>query len=343
VLGRELESLIMKLHRFLHIACATALLAAAIPSFAATSLLTPDGVRYAIEPTPETAQVEIARSEGYKRARLVVPSTQDVASEYEAQIAYDTATGLLFVVWSREGFTGSEIRYAILNGDGQWSTPRLITAGSAAYRGLQFVLTHSPDDGATLLHAAWWSLNGARADAEYGLFAFSGMYLLSGDVQELESLAAADQNIHTTEYEETGNPVHPPLAMARNEEDVDVAFGSRGSTALTRINITARKIGPDVRIWKPVGRSIERTPRANLVVEDTSSVVNGFIRNGRLALYTMSDDFRFVVLQNDGTWSPVREVHIDDDNKAADLLRELKRAVEELSDTDPAGSDPADH
>ena len=319
----------MKSHRFASLIVAAAL---ALPALGGTSLLTPDGVRYAIVPTPETAQVEIARAEGQQRARLVVPSTQDVAPEFDAQLAFDTATNTLFVVWSREGSMGSEIRYAMLDQRGNWSVPRLITAGSGAYRGLQFVLTHPAEDPeVTLLHAAWWSLNGMRADAEYALFAFENGRFISGDVQDLESLAAVRYDVAAGEYEDTGNPLHPALALERNGDSVGIVFGSTTSTAVTRFNVSARKVAPNVRIWKPVGRTGGRTQRANLTSSDSTRPVYGFIRKGNIALYTLGEDFRFVVLRKDGSWSPVREVRIDDDNTADDLLRELQKAVEEMA------------
>jgi hypothetical protein len=318
----------MKHHRFASFAIAAAL---ALPAFGATSLLTPDGVRYAIEPNPETPQVEIARAEGQKRARLVVPSTQDVSMEFDAQLAFDTATNTLFVVWSREGGAGAEIRYAMLNERGDWSAPRLITAGSGAYRGLQFVLTHpAGDEDVTLLHAGWWSLNGVRADAEYALFAFEKGRFLSGDVQDLESLSAVQYDVAAAEYEDTGTPLHPALALERNGDSVDVVFGSMTSTAVTRFNVTARKVAGNVRIWKPVGRTGGRTERAHLTSTDPTAPVYGLIRKGNIALYTIGEDFRFVVLTKDGSWSPVREVRIDEDNTADDLLRELQHALEEL-------------
>jgi hypothetical protein len=315
-------------HHFASLLIAAAL---ALPAFGLTSLLTPDGVRYALEPNPETPQVEIARAEGQKRARLVVPSTQDVWPEHDTQLGYDPATGTLFVIWSREGGAGSEVRYATLNENGDWSVPRLITAGSGAYRGLQFVLTHpAGEEGITLLHAAWWSLNGTRADAEYALLAFENGRLVSGDVQDLESLAAVQYDVTAAEFEDTGNPLHPALALSRNGDSVDVVFGSMTSTEVTRFNVTARKIGNNVRIWKPVGRTGGRTQRSHLTSQDPGSPVHGLVRKGNIALYTMGEDFRFVITADGVNWSPVREVRIDEDNTAEDLLRELQKAVEEM-------------
>ena len=322
----------MKHHRFAILTFAVALLVASLPAFGATSLLTPDGVRYAIVPSPETPQVEIARAEGVKRARLIVPSTQDVSPEYDPQLAFDPATNTLFVVWSREGGFGAEVRYSMLKPTGEWSIPRLITAGSGSYRGIQLVLTHPAEDpDVTLLHAGFWSINGSSAEAQYALFAFESGRFISGAVQDLESLASTDHNVTAGEYEDTGNPLHPALALERAGESVDAIFGSTTSTAVTRVTVSAQKIGPNVRIWKPVGRTGTRTERTHLTSTDPTAPVHGLIRNGKVALYTVDEDFSFVVLLSDGAWSPIRTVRIDDDNTADDLLRELQRVVEEMN------------
>ncbi|HVG23459.1 MAG TPA: hypothetical protein VND45_04840 [Thermoanaerobaculia bacterium] len=331
----------MKHHRFASLLIAAAL---ALPAFGASSLLTPDGVRYAIEPNPETSQVEIARAEGQKRARLVVPSTQDVAREFDAQMAFDSVTNTLFVVWSREGTAAGEIRYAMLNERGEWSPARLITAGSDAYRGLRFVVTHpAGDENVTLLHAAWWSLNGARTDGEYALFAFEHGRFVSGDVQDLESLASANYDYAAGEYEDVGTPLHPPLALDRNGENVDVVFGSTTSTAITRFTVSAKKIAGNVRIWKPVGRTGGgQTERAHLTSTDPTQPVHAYVKKGHVALYTIGEDFRFVVMKKDGSWSPIRSVRIDADNTADDLMRELQKAIEEMEAGDEEQSSVAD-
>lgn len=324
----------MKLQRFTSLLFAAALVAGAAPAFGGTtSLLTPKGIRYAIESDPSRPQIEIARAEGTLRATLVVPSTQDATPESQAQLAFDAASDTLYVVWARDNSGDGEIRFATLSPDGQWSTPRMVAAGSGMYRGLQLVLTHAESDGitATLLHMAWWSINGTTLDPEYALFAFEDDRIVSAETTNLETLAGVASSVGISDYEETGESIHPPLTMSRNEDGVDLAFGKVGATSVTLVNISPRRIGGNVRIWKPLGRHGVETPRANLVSDDTTPV-QAFVSKGHVALYTLGEDFRFVYLQNDGKWSPIREVHIDEDNTAGDLMRDLQKTVEELLD-----------
>lgn len=312
----------------------------AVPMSGATSVLTQDGIRYAIEATPDRPQIEIGRAEGDMRATLVVPSTDDAISESQAQLAFDPATETLFVVWTRDNATGAEIRFATLNAAGQWSAPTNVAAGSGMYRSVQLALTRSEYGGveATLMHVAWWSINGYELDPEYALFAFENGRGVSAEVANLIDLANVSDGPTASDFENVGEAIHPPLTMVRSGESVDVAFGSVSSTAVTRLRIRPRKIGSDVRMWRPVGRGGSLTPRTNLVSEDQTPV-QAFIVNDRLALYAAGDDFRFVFLRKDNTWSPIHFVRVDEKNTAADLARDFRQTVEELIEDEDAAEE----
>ena len=341
MLGRQLESLIMK-HRTIAVLFTLALLA--LPAMGAGSVLTPDGIRYAIEATPDGPQIEITRAEGDARARLVVPSTEDAAPEKQAQLAFDSMTDTLYVVWTRDGgAAGAEIRYAALNAAGHWSAPRNVAAGSGMYRGVQLALTRSEYGGvtATLMHVAWWSINGPVLDPEYAMFAFEKGSDVTVSVGNLKEMADVGDGVTASEFEDVGEAIHPPLTMERNGESVDVAFGSVDSTAITRLSILPRKIGGNVRIWKPVGRSGTMTPRSQLVSSDTTPV-QAILKNGMVALYTLGADFNFVVLKKNNTWTTIRSVHVDEDNTSSDLVHDLRAAMEEISEDEDAGESPED-
>jgi hypothetical protein len=327
--------------RFAAVLFVAALSAGALPVFGSSSVLTPGGIRYAIVADPAGPQVEIARAEGDLRATLVAPTTQDAGPETQAQLSYDSATGMVYVAWARENAGGSEIRFASVNAQGEWSTPRMVAAGSGAYRNLHLVLTHAQESGevTTLVHLAWWSVNGRLREPEYALFAFDGGMPLSGEVANLFELAEStgrERTIASFEYEL--DAIHPPLTMARNGDSVDVAFGSVESTEITRLNVVARKPRPDVRIWKPLGRNASRTPRTGEMLT-SGEAVHGVIINGRLALYSASDVFRFIVLRADGAWSDVHSVRIDEENTVDDLVRDLRHTVQELLDHEEEASE----
>ena len=67
----------------------------------------------------------------------------------------------------------------------------------------------------------------------------------------------------------------------------------------------------------------------------------GVHRDGRLALYTLATSSALSCWK-DNTWTPPRSVDVDEDNTAADLARDLRAAVEEISDDeDSAEETPA--
>jgi hypothetical protein len=328
-------------HRLLAALSVLALLA--MPAMASSSLLTPDGVRFAVQRTPDLPQIEIALAMGQDRATLVVPSTEDPTPERSVEIAFDTLTDTLHVVWIRENDGGDEIRYATLSAAGQWSAPSNIAAGAQYYRGLPRSNTRSEYGGttATLMHVAWWSINGNLRDPEYALFAFENGAPSSAVVMNLDELARLGDGVTASDFafeeedEDMGGVVHPPITMVREDDGVDIAFGSVSSSAITRMTIVPRKIGGTVRIWKPVGRKLVQTPRSTLASGDETPV-QAFIRNGRLALYTLGEEFRYVVLRSNNTWTPIHSVQVDDDNTPLDLVRDLRAAVEEISDDEAA-------
>ncbi|HVG23457.1 MAG TPA: hypothetical protein VND45_04830 [Thermoanaerobaculia bacterium] len=254
---------------------------------------------------------------------VVVPTTEDPALDAQPRLAWDAKSRTLFVLWRREGANGDEIRLARRYASGRWAPPITVARGTAAARaGLQLVITHSQDkDAATLVHAAWWSL-AQRPVAEYALIAFQGAEFLSVSVDSLDELAAL--LAAAGDDEDTGKAAHPPLAMVRSGQGVEVAYGAPRTTAVTRLQLEP-KVAPNARIWRPSGKDGRRTPAAHFISAN-SSPVESFIVGSNVVLYTPDARFRYVVLE-DGKWTPVRMFATDDKLTSDDLLRELRRSV----------------
>ena len=304
--------------------------AGAVPLMGASSALTPDGTRYSVETTGKPELV-IARAAGDTRATMTVPTTDDAATESQAQLAYDGATGALYVVWTRQSEGANDVRLAALGVDGKWSVPQVVATGTGERLGLQLVLTHATEKEttATLLHLAWWTMGEPLAEAQYALVGIENGELVSTKVKALDELAALTGDSQAAAHESTGAAAHPPLAMTRSGEGVDVVFGAVDSTAVTLLNVDPRRIAGDVRMWTPVGKRGHHTPRANLVSEDNKPVQAFISRNGRVVLYAPGARFSFVVLEND-EWSPVRSLRVDAHMTAEALVDDLRRTVEEI-------------
>lgn len=297
----------------------------------ASAVLTSEGVVYTLGVLP-SAQLELIRREGDRRETLVVPSTDDAASETAAQLAYDSTTSTLYVVWTKEDSVNVVRRFA----DGTWSQPLQIDLGEQRL-GLEIALTRA--EGFTLLHAAWWRMRETPV-AEYALLAFENGEAVSTFVSDLDSMALDTFTADSGEPEIMNAHLHPPLAMARSgAAGVEIVYGSHDSTRLTRLVFEPR-IRPDVRIWKPSRVGGRHTPRAGLM-SATGDPVQALLSDGRIVLYTPDTEFRFVIYEG-GKWSPERMLQIDEGLTREQIIETLRETIKHLEAGEPAEEEPAD-
>lgn len=310
------------------------------------TVLAQDSTLFTIDGGADHSWLELSRRYADVTEGLIVPGTDEGvyegALESDARLLWDGPTSTLYVIWHSASETSDAIMLASLKDD-VWSQPVAIAEGASVRRfGLQVALTRgaleqpeteteSAPAYATLIHAAWWSM-GAQSAAEYALVAFEDGMHVSTDVASLEELAAV-RTAAGVETEDVGAPLHPPLAMARAENGVDVVFGAERSTRVTRVRLEPRRVQGDARIWKPSGRTGADTGRARMISAN-SAPVQAFISKGRIVLYDATTQrFRYVVLEN-GQWTPERMIQLDDRLTSDKLLRELQRTVEEQAAID---------
>lgn len=310
-------------------------LVAALSTAAAESrlVLGTDGAVYTTDSS--NGQLNIIRSAGDKRTSMLVPFTRDAAAtESDATLMWDASSPALFVIWHRRSNHGDQILLARVDSKGKWSEPVAITTESPVRRaGLQAVMSRSSDHRATLIHAAWWNM-GIDPAAEYALVAFEGGEHVSTSASALDTLAGLTTQAFSSEPMK--EVLHPPLAMARSANGVEILFGEAGSTAVTRMKITPGPV-PNARIWKPVGRSAERLPSARLA-SNSSAPVRAMISKGRVVLYAPEDNFRFVIYDESG-WSPERVIHLDDQITNEQLEHELRVTIEQLGIAENEGTE----
>jgi hypothetical protein len=173
-------------------------------------------------------------------------------------------------------------------------------------------VTHGADEdegNASLVHLAWWKVGAGLAEPWYALVALERDEEPVTSFASLTDLAALTVDISTTaEPEDTG--------AARE-------------TAVTSVTIKPRKIGGTARIFVPVGRKGHKTPRANLISSSENPLQAIISRNGRIVLYAPGERFSFVVLDN-GEWTPVRTLKVDEKMTMDHVLKDLRNTVEEL-------------
>lgn len=311
------------------------------------TVLTPDGVMYAIQADGDLPLLQVTRRSSTETRVVTVPSTEDAAIETHPRLLFDTVAQSLIVVWHRAGAEGDDIRLATLAADGTWSDPITVSGCNTARRaGLQVALTHLPADveggsQPTLVHIAWWKVNETVQIPEYALVAFESGKHVSTDVENLQDLAAIRQsNTQDGALGDVAEALHPPLAVARTGggDEVDVVFGTPGSTTLTRVRLRPKLVEGQARLWKPSRGSGGMIGKAGLVSAN-GAPVRSFISNGRVVLYTPDEQFRYVVYEK-GAWTPTRMIKVDESLSPDQILDHLRKAIdaEEIATDEDGGA-----
>lgn len=315
----------MKMTRYLAIAALVVLTALAAAGEETSPVLGTDGVVYTADNA--TGRLNIVRRVGRAKTRLLVPTTGDKAVESQTQLMWDAKSSALFVLWIRTSESGEQILMARLDPGGNWSEPLEVAPSSLAKRvGLQSILSRSVEgDDSILVHAVWWSMTGDPV-AEYALVAYERGQHASTSIADLNVLAGLS-SAQALSREPMSDVQHPPLAMNRTADGVDVLFGAHASSSVTRVRITPKPV-PNARIWKPVGRSGERLPDAR-IASSTGAPVRALISEGRVILYTPESTFRFVIYE-DGRWSSERVIELGEGITNDQLERELRETVAHL-------------
>ena len=304
-------------------------------------VLRQDGTVYSIDASKPTGQLEVSRRRGEIRDTLLVPSTDDEAIESDAKLVFDSATGAVFVVWHRSAEDLDEIRLVALDTNDEWSKVHVVASSERVRRaGLQLILTHAREEDdesdTTLLHATWWSI-GTELTPEYALIAFESSMHLSTEIDNLRTFTkdATVASLATVEDEDTGEAEHPPLAMNAFGKYIDVIYGGVRTTAVTRVRIEPTRISSEARIWRPSGKALQHTPPARLT-SLSASPVQAFLNGDRFVLYTPDAKFRYSVY-DDGVWTPIRTIELDEKLTSQHVLEQLRRSVEESTKLAPKG------
>jgi hypothetical protein len=344
MLGRELESLSpWTMKRRLTALLVALLLVASFASAQETvyRVLRADGTVYSIDASKATGQLEVKRRRGEIRDTLLVPSTDDEAVESDARLVLDSATGSVFVVWHSSAEDLDEIRLAVLDSNDEWSKVHLVASSDRVRRaGLQVILTHARVEGdesdTTLLHAAWWSI-GTEMTPEYALVAFESNLHLSTEVDNLRTFTkdVTVASLAIVEDEDTGEVAHPPLAMNAAGKFIDILHGDVRTTTVTRVRVEPTRVSSEARIWRPSGKALQHTPPARLTSLGATPV-QAFLNGDRFVLYTPDVKFRYSVY-DDGVWTPIRTIELDENLTSQHVLEQLRRSVEEAMKLDTPG------
>jgi hypothetical protein len=271
-----------------------------------------------------------------ERESVVVPATIGPEVDTDGRLAYDRISRTLYVVW-RRGTESTEIVFAALAENGEWSAPKVLaTAPGYKHADLKVLLTRGvtqQNEPVTFLHALWWKESQVELIAEYALAALDGSTVLSTSVSDLASLSGLRSALDAT-FSDDGiqprvelEPTYPPLAMAAAKEGIDVVFGSKDKKSFTRLTVIPRQVQAQARLFIPGGKGPVRVPYTRIHNSIVGQVTTDIL-GGRVIVYATASDFRYATFEN-GTWSTVRSLRPDAAITAERLAIELRRHVED--------------
>ena len=302
------------------------LLVAFSASAAIETVLTSDNVVYTVDSSAETLRLQLSRRAGDAVSAVPVPGTEDPDPETDTRLVWDAANSCLVVVWNHRTSRGDEILLARLGSDG-WSEPIVVASSISTRRvSLQIELTRASIEGqegarATFVHAAWWSINPAPV-AEYALVAFEGGEHVSTYVDTLDDLLPLTENEPPAE-DNSNIALHPPMAMVRTASGVDIVYGRSDSTSVRRVGLDPRRVSPNARAWRPVGRSAVVTGRSGFVAANNAPM-QAMLTQDRIVIFSAGAHFRYMVFEN-GQWSPLRRFPLDETLSTEQIVDQLAK------------------
>ena len=287
-------------------------------------LITSDGTVYsvAVEPSDDglRSQLALTVQSGGKTTRSVIPDSINTGMNTLPNIAYDSDTKSLFVVWMRvpDGLS-SELVIANYIGN-SWFPVAVIDHQPVVRSNLSIRFTHQVQlqqyDGtykltpALILHAAWWEKSGRGEEAYYAVMPLSRGLQTDADIHEMTEFAtgpsAADPGV-VNDFQR-----HVALVDGPTADSVDVIYSDVRTNSFYR---TTMKPVAEVRIRIPVG--VRGGPKLGLPHslnfdwsghDDTIASADG---NTVIFTNTTDKKVSWVMLRN-GDWQPLQEFALSD-------------------------------
>lgn len=312
------------------------------------ALLTPDGTLYTVRferaaehPDVETASVaylKLTARRGETVTHEIIPATTDErGGNHNPTLAYDAASGMLFVFWIRgEGLVSNQLVFTSRTADGAWAPARVFGDAYDQRKNLRIAVTRKfrDDDGdlrdGLSVHLAWWELNTTTGK---GATKYAMASIHNGAIVDFIPVDLAEFIPEGTE-KVTGNVnkdflKQPVLFATPLQESVVLLFGDLETNTINQVRITPRKIIGDGRLRVPGGRRESGARAPGLETNANSRVEGVYVDSRRMALYTVhGGKLRYTMLSGE-QWSEPFTIALDDQLPASSAVDALRRLVNE--------------
>lgn len=312
------------------------------------AVLTPDGTLYTVRVeraydhpeivTASSSYLVLLARNGEEATREIVPATLAAGSHTDPALAYDAESGMLLLLWLRHsGLMYNELVLAVRNAAGEWGEPTTIGAAWDYRENLRIAVTrkvHDRDTGEVTpgvsVHASWWELNTSTGDQsaryamltiEQGLVAAIHELDLSQFVDPAKAPIAGDENVSALKQS--------LLHSSPTRDSVLITFGHLDTRTMQQVRVRPTKIGSDVRIRIPIGRSEGATAAPRFSASANARVEGIYGDSGALALYVRGEkDVSYIILRN-GEWSVEKSIVLDGKITSELAVAAVRRLVDE--------------
>lgn len=255
--------------------------------------------------------------------RVIVPATLSDGWNSEPALAYDDASGTVFIFWQYSmNAMASELRFISLDRFGNWSLPNTFETASWRFRrNLRIALTHLAGEkdftssnispvAEINVHAAWWESSTTGERARYAMLTLrkGEVSVQVRDLSEFVSASEKGYDIPSDFNRELFR--HPAIFEAPENDSVDVVFGDTTTNSFHRVKISPIGNG---RIRVPVGRSGRNFAPPSAFTMSTNTRIDAISPHpDRLVFFFQEEDsIRYVVYRNN-EWSSMRKIRLDD-------------------------------
>jgi hypothetical protein len=307
-------------------------------------VLSPDGTVYSIESvftrdtdvsSPAVKILRLTAQSGDSVESTYVPATLKGGMNFEPSLAYDDASGTLFVFWQkRPNPTSSELLLSSYR-DGQWSEATSISAAILNIRYNLRVVTSSFVDPARdnaphqlVVHVAWWEQTGYGEEAHYALLTMNG-----GKVVGIEQRRLLDYVTNHGAPPATLDPAFDRsffrnISMVENSthDGVEILFADWDYNRLHHVGITPLRDNGVIRVPGGVSRGEIPAPRTPLISDSAKISSIADPSRERAAFYAVNDNTVQYLLLKDGQWGIPRTINRNDTvtlDVALDAIRRL--------------------
>lgn len=312
-------------------------------------LLTEEGTLYTIESvysenviglsTQSTKVLQLTTQRGDLSESVIVPASLNGGMHSDPALAYDSESKTLVVFWQKtpNPRINSDLLFCSLQ-ENRWSEPTLVDNGALSFRfNLRIAVTRYVGERldnvtvekkpALVIHAVWWNQDGYGEQAGYAMLSLENGVVKSKQVSDLVDLLGISRDPAVAPVSENFDRdlLRNPAIFAISNDAVEVVFADWQTNRFQKLSIRPIRANgvliPPIGVWRGDFKALD-TP---VSINSRVSVIPG-AEDGKLLFYFRSPKGIDYLMVNDGVWSDLKSVVINErvsPDAAVEALRRL--------------------